>query len=224
MRQDWSSLLFLHWEAQEADLAALLPEGLVVDTFEGRAYVGIVLFTMSGIRYRCMPPIPGHTAFHETNLRTYVRHKGTPGVWFFSLEAANRTAVRVARRRYGLPYHFSRMTVDAQPDSVTYRCERLWPEPLPGCVEASSSLGEPLGHALAGSLDHFLIERYRLFALRGGTLRSLEVRHSPYPLREVRRVSVNESLSAAGGLRLSGEPLAHFSDGVSTHILPMRQV
>src|SRR5687768_2328582 len=94
MYQRWRTLSFLHWKVSAAELAPLLPPGLEVDTFEGDAWVGLVPFTMRGVRPRFLPPAPGLSAFHETNARTYVHQRGSaPGVWFFSLDAASRVAV-----------------------------------------------------------------------------------------------------------------------------------
>ena len=42
--QRWRDLAFLHWEVDPAAIAAQLPEGLEVDTWEGKAYVGVVPF------------------------------------------------------------------------------------------------------------------------------------------------------------------------------------
>ena len=75
-----------------AVLESHLPSGLALDTFDGRAWLGIAPFRISGIRSRCLPAIPGLTDFPELNLRTYVVADGKPGVWFFSLDAASRAA------------------------------------------------------------------------------------------------------------------------------------
>ena len=62
---------------------------------------------MTGVRPVGVPPVPGLSSFHETNVRTYVRlGDRDPGVWFFSLDAANRIAVKLARSLFHLPYHY----------------------------------------------------------------------------------------------------------------------
>ena len=108
--QIWSNLLFIHWRVSARDIVELLPARLTVDTFDGSAWVGLVPFTMSGVRPWWSPPVPGISTFHETNVRTYVCHKDQgPGAWFFSLDASSSLAVCVARWRWSLPYFRSTM-------------------------------------------------------------------------------------------------------------------
>ena len=106
MTQRWNDLLFAHWPVPAAQVAALLPDGLQVDTFEGSAWLGVVPFWMDRIKIRGVPPVPGARSFPELNLRTYVRDQTTRsrGVYFFSLDASNLLAVAVARTFYNLPY------------------------------------------------------------------------------------------------------------------------
>jgi len=105
----WHDLLFLHWPVPSASLRGLLPASLELDLHAAQAWVGVVPFFMSGIRLRGLPPLPGASAFAEVNLRTYVRFRGQPGVYFFSLDAASLLAVRTARAWYHLPYFHARM-------------------------------------------------------------------------------------------------------------------
>ena len=98
MRQTGSKLLFAHWPVKPDVLRPLIPPGLILDTFEGEAWVGVVPFYMSQVRFRYAPPFPTTTEFCELNVRTYVMPKGgKPGVWFFSLDASSQLAVRGAR-------------------------------------------------------------------------------------------------------------------------------
>src|SRR4029079_1151950 len=90
LRMVWEDLLFAHWPCDPAALEPHLPPGLALDTFDGRAWLGVVPFRISGIRARGLPAIPGLRGFLELNLRTYVVAGGKPGVWFFSLDAASR--------------------------------------------------------------------------------------------------------------------------------------
>jgi uncharacterized protein len=108
----WRDLLFLHWRAPAEDVQRVLPSGLTVETFDGWAWVGLVAFDMRGVRPWWFPAVPGVSAFHETNVRTYVTRDGDDrGVWFFSLDATNSIAVRVARRRWHLNYYRSDLRI-----------------------------------------------------------------------------------------------------------------
>ena len=47
MHQNWHHLLFLHWEVPEGELRTLVPPGLDIDTFEGKAFVSLIPFTVT---------------------------------------------------------------------------------------------------------------------------------------------------------------------------------
>ncbi len=142
MWQRWRSLLFLHYSSDPEEVQATLPAGLTVDTFDGRAWVGLVPFRMEGVRPRGLPAVRGLSDFPETNVRTYVHREGRePGVWFYSLDAANGLACAVARRFFGLPYHHADMEVEEANASIRYESLRR-----EGGVEsrALAEIGEPI--------------------------------------------------------------------------------
>ncbi|MCH8830270.1 MAG: DUF2071 domain-containing protein, partial [Planctomycetes bacterium] len=173
---------------------------------------------------------------HETNVRTYVHLDGRePGVWFISLDAASSLAVRVARRCWHFPYYRSRMDVSRSENRIRYSGKRLWPgEPGPGySIEATigsewrGSDGErKTNHAVPGTFEHFLAERYVMYAeKRDGTLLRGRVHHPPYPLRQVEIGKMEQSLLTACGIEASGEPThALFSDGVDVEVFGMEPV
>jgi uncharacterized protein len=233
--QDWRELLFLHWRVSPAEMAPLVPESLSIDTCEGSAWIGIVLFRMTGVRPWWSPSIPGISAFPETNVRTYVhRHGCDPGVWFLSLDAASSLGVQIGRQKWGLPYHRSAMTVRRRKLNMRYTCERQWPGKMGvgGTVEAE--IGDLYsgfdchvgpGRAVPGSLEHFLIERYILYSLKKGQLLEGRVHHSPYPLREAQVQFCEESWLADVGLNLRRPPdHVLFSEGVSTEVFALEPV
>jgi uncharacterized protein YqjF (DUF2071 family) len=231
MRQNWHELLFLHWVVPPDALRPLLPPGLELDTFAGRAYVGLVPFTMTGVRPVLLPPFAPLSNFHETNVRTYVHRAGRdPGVWFFSLDAANSVAVRVARAWYKLPYHFARMSLRKEEDaqtaaSIHYRTERLWPGPLPAQCEVEYTPSGPVQQAEVGTLEHFLAERYLLYACANGRLYRGRVHHPPYPLQAAVVHALKENMIAAAGIARPDEaPMAHYAREVRVRIYPLRRV
>jgi uncharacterized protein YqjF (DUF2071 family) len=218
--QRWRNLLFLHWEVPADAVAKLLPAALSVDTFEGRAYVGVVPFTMRDVSPWWSPSVPGVSNFHELNVRTYVHLRGEdPGVWFFSLEAASSIAVILARLGWHLPYHRASMSMEIAGSEVHYRSRRCWPGPKPADFEARYRIGDPIGEATPGTFEHFLAERYILFADTGSGVSIGRVHHRPYPLRRAEVTSVSESMVKAAGLPApEGAPLVLYSPGVDVDV------
>ena len=222
-RQRWSELGFLHWPVEAAALRPLLPPRLSVDTYEGQAYVGVVPFTISRSRVAGLPPLPGLDRFHEVNARTYVHLEGRdPGVWFFSLDASHRLAVWAARALYHLAYRYASITMDRGP-AVRFASRRRRPGPLPAGCEVTYTPQGPVSPAAPGSLEHFLAERYVLYAARGRRLYRGQVHHAPYPLQAARVEGLRENLVAAAGLsRPDAAPLAHYASAVDVEIFPLR--
>lgn len=229
MRQRWEELLFLHWPVDAAMLRELIPSELELDTFEGQAFVGLVPFTMSGVRPVFVPPFAPLSDFHETNVRTYVHVRGRdPGVWFFSLDAANSIAVRIARAWYKLPYHYARMELEREliHNVVTYRSERRWPDPLPATIRARYEVTGPIEPAKPGTLEHFLAERYVLYAKSDEGLFLGRVHHLPYPLQAARLIELDESLLRAAKIRRPAgpPPLVHYASGVDVDVWALEPV
>ncbi len=214
MYQNWHHLLFLHWEIPPSALQPLLPPGLDLDTFEGKAYVGLIPFTLSGVRPILMPPLPGVSNFDEINVRTYVHVKGKdPGVWFFSLDAHNPIAVRLARATFHLPYFDAKMSSEVSGNTVRYRSVRTHRGAPPAeFVARYRPVGGPFESG-RGSIENFLTERYCLYSAgRKGVVRRGEVHHRMWPLQpaeaEVQRLAMTEQI----GLKLpETDPILHFS-------------
>src|SRR5687767_9335091 len=102
-QQVWQDLLFSHWSAEPALMQSLLPQGMVTDTFDGKAWLTISPFKMRNVRARLLPPIPTAANFLEMNMRTYVLVNGKPGIWFFSLDASSLLAALAARAGTAAP-------------------------------------------------------------------------------------------------------------------------
>lgn len=231
--QVWTDLLFAHWRVPVELLRPLIPCELEIDTFEGDAWLGVVPFHMSGVRPRWFPAMPCVSEFHETNVRTYVHFKGRdPGVWFLSLDAAGRIAVEVARWKWHLSYFYAEMDLRREGDEVRYFSRRVdHRSPRRADVDIQARIGKPLNSepgagAEPGTLEHFLAERYLLYANdhRGQLLRG-RVHHSPYPLRSAEIVSCRQTLASAAEVPVSGQPdHVAFSEGVTVDIFPLRPV
>ncbi|HUF49057.1 MAG TPA: DUF2071 domain-containing protein [Vicinamibacterales bacterium] len=211
-RQSWLDLLFAHWPIPAGAIRLLVPPELDVQEFDGTSWIGVVPFHMEGVMRRPLPDLPGISAFPELNLRLYVEHRGTPGVWFLSLDAASRLAVWAARRFFHLPYFHARMAVAVADPEVTYRSVRVAPG-HPVAFEAEYAPVSAPFRAVRGSLEHWLTERYCLFAKApDGRLFRTDVHHEPWPLQPARAAIHRNDLFTPHGLAVSGPPaLLHFS-------------
>lgn len=156
----WLDLAFLHWPVDPAALQRLLPPQVPLDTFDGKAWLGITPFEMSSSRPRCVPPVPWLSTFPELNVRTYVTIGGKPGIWFLSLDAANAVAVRAARLGFLLPYFDARMSIQRVGETINYRSHRRHSDaPAADFVAQYRPLGD-VYHARPETLEYFLVERY----------------------------------------------------------------
>jgi uncharacterized protein len=209
----WHDLLFMHWPVPEGALRPLVPPALRLDAFDGSAWLGVVPFRMAGVRPRFLPAVPWLSGFPELNLRTYVTAGGKPGIWFFSLDAGNPVAVRLARATFHLPYFDAEMSCDVADDEVRYRSVRTHGgAPAAEFAARYRPVGEPF-ESRRGSLENFLTERYCLYAADGrGDMRRGDIHHRLWPLRvaeaEVERLKMTQQI----GLDLPDtEPILHFS-------------
>jgi uncharacterized protein YqjF (DUF2071 family) len=249
MHQCWGKLLFMHWPIDPEKLRPLIPSGLSIDTFEGRAWIGVVPFTMWGIRASFLPPVPGTSAFHELNVRTYVHERGMPGVWFFSLDAANRLAVWGARTFYHLPYFNAKMSLKQEGNCVAYSSTRIdkqsyveffnsdgddFPadftsialKDLPRAkLDLNWEIGEPLAQSRPGSIEFFLTERYCLYGYHRARLHRARIFHGPWKLRAASLRSAHSTMIESLGLaQPKGEPLLHYADSIDVDIWRLQRV
>jgi uncharacterized protein len=215
LRMRWHDLLFMHWPVPEEALRPLVPPELELDTFDGSAWLGVVPFRMEGVRPRFLPSIPWLSSFPELNVRTYATHEDKPGIWFFSLDAHNPLAVRLARATFGLPYFDAEMSCRTSGDEVRYRSVRTHKGASPAKLVASyRPAGEPLD-SRPGTLENFLTERYCLYSAGVGgdrRVRRGDIHHLMWPLQPAEVETEELEMTAQIGVTLPDtEPTLHFA-------------
>ena len=212
MRQSWDDLFFLHWEYAAETIQSRLPAGLTVDTFEDKAYLGVVGFRMNAVRPLGLPALPWLSYFNELNVRTYVRDaSGEPGVWFFSLDCDRAPAVMIARAGFGLPYEHAAMSFGP---GLAQSCRRQGEQETARYAWSAASSPQI---ATPGSLEFHLAERYSFFSVRGGRLVRGQVHHAPYELSSTDTAAWSDLPLRWDGFDVSGRPpdLAHCCQGVA---------
>ena len=220
MRQTWNDVLFAHWPVQSGYLREFVPKELSLDLFEGTAWIAVAPFHMTNVRPRWTPPLPWLSAFPELNVRTYVVHNGTPGVFFLSLDAGRLLAVWGARYGYLLPYFHAKMQVRVTENEINYTSRRL------------KTAAEFRGRYLAigairqrtkGSLEYFLTERYCLFTVHRSRVYRGDIHHVPWPLQDAEAEIKTNTMAEAAGIRLPAtKPLLHFAKKLDVLIWRLR--
>ena len=228
MAQRWLDLLFAHWPIKTETMRQLIPPQLELDTFDGEAWVGVVPFRMSDVHPRWVPSLPWLSAFPELNVRTYVKAKQgapKPGVYFFSLEAANPVAVAIARKLFKLPYFNATMKLQEQEGIVKYTSHRTHRG-----APAADFVGQyaPIGEVYLSepkSFDAWLTERYSLYTVHNGHAFRGDIHHVQWPLQRAEAEFEVNSVAAASQVVLPDlSPVLHFARAIDVVVWPLVRV
>ena len=203
-----------------AAMRHLVPAQLLLDTFDGQCWLGVVPFRMSGIRARGFPPLPGLSRFPELNLRTYLTYGAKPGVYFFSLDAANLPAVWAARKFYHLPYFQAAMSSKEVAGRLNYSSRRLLsPAEFRGHYRPTAEIRL----REKGSIEHWFTERYCLYTTCDNHVFRGDIHHLPWPLQDAEAELEVNTVAAAAKISLPGSPLLHFARRLEVLIWPLRR-
>lgn len=213
MAMSWHDLLFIHYPVRAELLRPLIPSALTIDTFDGWAWIGVVPFRMSGVRPRFTPELRCVSTFPEINVRTYVKTPERSGVWFFSLDATNRLAVRVARALFGLPYFDARIACESDGEGVSYHSARTHRKAPPAEFKASYTPNGAVYRSEPDTIDYWLTERYCLFASnRRGRIGYGNIHHEPWSLQSAEaEITMNNMIQPLGISLPEAKPLLHFA-------------
>lgn len=221
--QEWRNLTFMHWEVEPEALSPHIPEGLEIDLFEGKAFVGTIPFMMKNVRPRMLPYLPGVSTFPEFNIRTYVKKNGKPGVLFLTLDAQSRVTCWHAPRSYGLPYRYAKCSLKVSSDNYSWKSRRTSDGvELEGECEIKGESRE----AEINSLEHFLFERYSLYTEHKGKLHMAYTLHAPWSFREGTAKIIKNTLTESYdlGIDVLNPQYVHASEGVYVQTWPIEKV
>ena len=191
IQQKWSDVLFVSFEVDYNLLRSELPKDLEVDTFNGKAYLSIVPFVMSDIRFFFTPPLPG-SKLSELNLRTYVRYKNKPGIYFFTLDSDHRLGNFLAQKVFNLPYRYAILEINV--DNNVYH------------VQSKNSLSLKVrikDKQIKTDLSSWITERYCLYNIVGEKVSRGDVLHPTWKLKEAEVIDIDDQFSKQFNLDVS---------------------
>jgi len=183
IQQKWSDVLFVSFEIDFDLLRSELPKELEVDIFNGKAYLSIVPFVMSDIRFFFTPPLP-FSKLIELNLRTYVRYKNKPGIYFFTLDSDHRLGNFLAQKIFNLPYRYA--ILDINIDNKVYD------------VQSKNSLSLKVSikdKKIKTDLSNWISERYCLYNIVDGKVFRGDVLHPTWNLKEAEVINIDDQFS-----------------------------
>ena len=205
------------------------PTELPLDAFDGQCWIGVVPFRMSGISRPRPTPNPWTIAFSRTE-RPHLCHGlgGKPGVYFFSLDAANLPAVWAARTLLPAAL-FSRAHVchrwpwekrshirrSAVMVSVRNFTDATIPFSPVWCCEEKEQSGALVQRTLLPLYPACQEDVYRA-----------EIHHEPWPLQDAQAEirSKYDGASCGEFFLPTSIPLLHFAKKLEVLIWPLRDV
>lgn len=209
----WRDGLFLHWPVDPETIRRHVPQPLAVDTWEGRAWISVLPFALANAGFRGTPRLARLT-FPELNVRTYVQLDGTSGLYFFAIDVGH-PLVPAAAGPTRLPVYHVDATIRRDggdrkgADEISFRSVRDDP---PARFAATYRPSGEVFHADSGSLDHWLMERRRMYDPTGRRILYGEIAHDPWPLQPVDVTVEENTVLGAEGLPVpDGEPRARYA-------------
>jgi uncharacterized protein YqjF (DUF2071 family) len=218
--QTWEDVVFAHWRAAPDAVQALLPAGLEADVHDGSAWVGANAFRVECVRLHGALPVPWVSSFPQLNVRTYVRAGKRPGLWFFSLDTPSLLAAETARRVYRLPWRTCRLEMRAPSNRIEVTATRAAGRAFVASLSPRGAAAE----AEPGGIEHFLLERYCLYARDRGRLHRADLHHRPWRVQTALG-GVDLNTIAPAGLEPGEEqPLLHVARVQDTLAWPLERV
>ncbi|WP_256223677.1 YqjF family protein [Paenibacillus sp. 1_12] len=226
MKQTWLDLLFAHWPIPYEQLRPMVPQELELEVYEGYAWIGVVPFSMKGIRMRAMPEIPYTNQFAELNVRTYVKVGDKPGVYFFSLDAASKIAVEAARLLFYLPYFHADMHAEKNGEQINYKSDRKDKRGAQVAFEGSYMPVSAVFKSTKQSFEYWLTERYCLYSMSANrTVYRGDIHHLPWELQLAEADIRANTMTIGQGIQCDvRKPMLHYAQKLDVLIWPLTKV
>ncbi|MGM0389521.1 MAG: YqjF family protein [Natrinema limicola] len=209
--------LFAHWPVDPDELRPHVPSQLALETWDGRAWVSVLPFVLTNVGLRGTPSI-ARLAFGELTVRTYVRYRGTSGLFFFSIDIGRSLIATTIGRTTGLPVYGAAMRVGATDENrVAFRSRRRKTgHDTPARFAATYRPTGAASPASPDTLEYWLTARRWFYAPTARGIVTGDIAHDPWPLQPATVTIYENTMFEADGLPSpTGEPVVHYVDGVS---------
>ncbi|MGA9175108.1 MAG: DUF2071 domain-containing protein [Thermoactinomyces sp.] len=216
MTQTWEQILLAHWEVPIEWIREKVPAALEVDLFDGKAWISIVPYMMGHLRLRGLPPIPFTSRFPGLNVRTYVVHQGKPGVYFLSLDAANRLVAALARTFLYLPYYYAQISIVQKEGEINYSSRRVRRHGSNAGFQVRCRPISPVFNAQKGTLDYWLTERYCFYTTNKNSVYRCDIHHLPWPLMRAEADFIQNSMMDC----TDSDPILHYAEKLNVFLWP----
>ncbi|MEZ4805296.1 MAG: DUF2071 domain-containing protein [Bacteroidia bacterium] len=207
--QEWNRVIFLHWRVELEDIRPLVPAELDIDSIHGTYWVSIVVFSVENTQTRILPPFKLLSNYQQVNIRTYVKHKNRPGVFFLNVEASKWWSCLIAKSLSGIQYRPAEMDrTDERFDSFSKdKCDNV-------------NFDYELHYRVSqkNELDYYLTERYALFTKNRGKINEYNIHHLQWPLRKIELRVLFVKYPQFPFLMQLGPAKTHYSEGVQVLI------
>ncbi len=218
----WRHGLFVHWPVDPEALRTQLPDQVTLETRDGQAWLSVLPFVLTDVGIR-RTPSPFRTAFAELNVRTYVRYRGDPGLFFFSIDIGSSLVATLVDLVTRLPVSRARMRVSGSDEGIVFSSTRLddasrtaSADRVPAQFAATYRPDGPVFTPEPETLAYWLVERRRFYAPANGGVLAGEIAHEPWPLQPATVTIHENTLFAANDLPTpAADPVVHFCDELS---------
>jgi len=223
-QQGWHDVLFMHWPVPYELLKPYVPDPFTIETYEGQAWITVILFQAKNSRLRGMPTSMSYPSFLQINTRTYIQFDGEPGIYFLSVDVNHLPIVASAKGILKLPYELAEMEIAKNNDHILFKSKRVRSNlSITGITANYQPLTERIANP-QGTLAYWLTERYCFWMIKGKRIIKGPLSHLPWELYDVTLdLYMTDIIPFIPTKYLKTNPVVHYGKTVHAYLHPFEQ-